>query len=176
MAQKDACLEPKWHNATLALIEKVVNRRTLAFLLNFDVHQTVIRDVMRVTYFMTFLIVLGCHGKALRVSLIKVSAYGSQAFPCRPGLDITRRHRPQAPMKHAIISNGRDQSSNEESDEDAEDTSSSEASTLGNRTSLSGIISAQPCLRKVRISKHDPHGWNCMLNEEARNAMVSNRS
>ena len=81
-----------------------------------------------------------------------------KAFPCRPGLDITRHQRPQAPMKHAIISNGRDQSSNEESDEEAEDTSSSEAKTLGIKASLSGIISSQPYLRKTRESKHDPQG------------------
>ena len=81
-----------------------------------------------------------------------------KAFPCRPGLDITRHQRPQAPTKHAIISNGRDQSSNEESDEEAEDTSSSEAKTLGIKASLSGIISSQPCLRKTRKCKHDPQG------------------
>ena len=73
-------LEPKWHNATLAHIEKIVNRRELAFLLNFDVHQTVIRDVC-VLHTHDFFVCAWFTWES--TSNLKITAYGSQAFPAQ---------------------------------------------------------------------------------------------
>ena len=67
------------------------------------------------------------------------------------------------PMRHAIISEGRDQSSleDESESEQADEIASESASKDGNKTHLLGmlgIIESQPYFPKRRSEKQKPHG------------------
>ena len=66
------------------------------------------------------------------------------------------------------------QSDNEESDDDADESSLSEAEPLGINASLSGMISSQPFFLNTGTAKQTLQGWKSELKDEVTSLIESN--